>query len=80
MSLEQVLIRSLGASKECYCTFNTALAATAPAVAVMAVEPVAIAVVNPETEMVATDGLLDAQIFILEMSNDGLIEHVAVAV
>lgn len=61
-------------------TFNTALAATVPDVAVMVVEPIATAVANPLSEMVATAGLLDAHIFILEMSNAGLFEHVAVAV
>lgn len=63
-----------------HCTFNTALAAIAPAVALMVVDPVATALANPETEMVATVGLLDDQMFMAEMSSAGLLEHEAVAV
>jgi hypothetical protein len=60
-------------------TFNTALAAVVPAVAMMDVEPVATAVAKPETEIVATVGLPDDQIFILEISTVPF-EQVAVAV
>jgi hypothetical protein len=45
----------------------------------MVVEPVATAVATPDTEVVATVGLLDDQIFILEMSTVPF-EQVAVAV